>query len=103
MSNEHVAWCHYVKQHDRPTRIALCDSDAEGAFQVFREPLKSDWRIGIAVTPKMRTHYWYRHLGVVRRVHMAKDARSEMIDVEIYHADGETSIVHEPSDEWMTG
>ena len=32
----HVAWCRYVTKHDKPTRIVLCDSDAEGAFPVFR-------------------------------------------------------------------
>lgn len=32
----HVAWCRYVTEHDQPTRIVLCDSDAEGAFPVFR-------------------------------------------------------------------
>ena len=34
----HVAWCRYVTKHERPTRIVLCDSDAEGAFPVFRRP-----------------------------------------------------------------
>jgi hypothetical protein len=34
----HVAWCRYVMKHERPTRIVLCDSDAEGAFPVFRYP-----------------------------------------------------------------
>ena len=34
----HVAWCRYVTKHERPTRIVLCDSDAEGAFPVFRQP-----------------------------------------------------------------
>ena len=34
----HVAWCRYVTKHERPTRIVLCDSDAEGAFPVFRHP-----------------------------------------------------------------
>ena len=34
----HVAWCRYVTKHERPTRIVLCDSDADGAFPVFRYP-----------------------------------------------------------------
>lgn len=34
----HVAWCRYVTKNERPTRIVLCDSDAEGAFPVFRRP-----------------------------------------------------------------
>lgn len=33
---EHVAWCRYIMRHGNPTRIVLCDSDADGAFQVFR-------------------------------------------------------------------
>lgn len=35
---EHVAWCRYVHAHERPTRIVLCDSDAPGAFPVYRHP-----------------------------------------------------------------
>ena len=34
----HVAWCRYVMKHGLATRIVLCDSDAEGAFPVFRGP-----------------------------------------------------------------
>jgi hypothetical protein len=34
----HVAWCRYVTNHKRPTRIVLCDSDTENAFAVFRRP-----------------------------------------------------------------
>lgn len=34
----HVAWCRYVTKHEKPTRIVLCDSDAKGAFPVFRRP-----------------------------------------------------------------
>lgn len=33
---EHVAWCRYVIEHDKPTRIVLCDSDDEGAFKVCK-------------------------------------------------------------------
>ena len=35
---EHVAWCRYVHRHEKPTRIVLCDSDAPGAFPVYRHP-----------------------------------------------------------------
>lgn len=64
---------------------------------------KVDWRIGMAVTPKMRAHYWFRHLAVIRRVYPESGNLRETIDVEIYHGDGETTILHEPSEEWMTG
>lgn len=35
---EYVAWCRYVIEHDKPTRIVLCDSDEPGAFKVYRSP-----------------------------------------------------------------
>lgn len=34
--DQHVAWCKYVPDERRGTRIKLCDSDAPGAFRVFR-------------------------------------------------------------------
>lgn len=34
-SVEHVAWCRWIRQDGKPTRIDLCDSDAEGAFPVY--------------------------------------------------------------------
>lgn len=34
-AQEHVAWLRYVRAHDRPTRIQLCDSDTPGAFKVY--------------------------------------------------------------------
>jgi hypothetical protein len=39
LETEHVAWCRYVTQHERPTRIVICDSDAPGAFKVYRPAL----------------------------------------------------------------
>ena len=64
---------------------------------------KIDWRIGLAVTPKLRTHYWFRHLAVIRRIYPETPNLKETIDVEIYHGDtGETTILREPSDDWMT-
>ena len=32
----YVAWCRYIIAHEKPTRIALCNSDDEGAFKVYR-------------------------------------------------------------------
>lgn len=34
---EHVAWCRYITQEPRPTRIVLCDSNAPNAFRVYHE------------------------------------------------------------------
>lgn len=34
-SVEHVAWCRWVREDGKPTRIVLCDSDADGAFPVY--------------------------------------------------------------------
>lgn len=33
---EHIGWCRYVTGHEKATRIVLCDSDAPGAFKVYR-------------------------------------------------------------------
>lgn len=37
-AQEHVAWLRYVRAHERPTRIQLCDSDTPGAFKVYAAP-----------------------------------------------------------------
>lgn len=33
---EHIGWCCYVAAHEKATRLVLCDSDAPGAFRVYR-------------------------------------------------------------------
>lgn len=39
MAREHVAWLRYKIGNDgRPTTIHVCDSDAPGAFKVYRAP-----------------------------------------------------------------
>ena len=38
LQTDHVAWCRYIHRHEKPTRIVLCDSDAPGAFPVYRRP-----------------------------------------------------------------
>jgi hypothetical protein len=35
-SDDYVAWLRYVHEGER-TRIVVCDSDAPGAFKVYRE------------------------------------------------------------------
>src|SRR5882762_465745 len=35
LKNNHVAWLRYIREGER-TRIIVCDSDALGAFQVYR-------------------------------------------------------------------
>lgn len=37
-STEHVAWCRYIENPERPTRITLCNSDDANAFKVYRAP-----------------------------------------------------------------
>lgn len=44
LMTEHVAWVRYIYKHGAPTRIVLCDSDAEGAFKVFRSQTVADDR-----------------------------------------------------------
>lgn len=38
---EHVAWLRYKERDNGATTIHLCDSNAEGAFKVYREPVRS--------------------------------------------------------------
>lgn len=35
-ADNYVAWCRYVTAQEKPPRIALCDSNDEGAFKVYR-------------------------------------------------------------------
>lgn len=42
-SNDYVAWLRYVQGNEgRPTRIVICDSDAPGAFKVYRSITAND-------------------------------------------------------------
>jgi len=59
---------------------------------------RQDWRIGLAATPKMRTHPLWRQVGVVRRVF---PSIREHLVIEVYQ-DGEVTGFDEPSDDWMT-
>lgn len=36
MADTYVAWCRYERHDDKPTTIHLCDSDADGAFPVYK-------------------------------------------------------------------
>ena len=40
--SEHVAWCRYQPAKGDSTKIVLCDSDAPGAFRVYRVKHKGD-------------------------------------------------------------
>ncbi len=63
--------------------------------------LRLDWRIGLAVTPSLRTHPLWRQMGVVRRVFPATPTAKEHLWIELYQ-DGDVVGMDEPSDEWMT-
>lgn len=49
----YVAWCRYV---DDGNRIVLCDSDANGAFKVYRSSLQQQEWMLIESAPKDGTH-----------------------------------------------
>lgn len=87
---------------DRSSWVAKAVMGLAKAYLAGYATPEQDWRIGIAVTPKMRTHYWFRQLGVIRVVWGVNAGSSERIDVELYHGEGETTLLHEPSSEWMT-
>lgn len=60
-----------------------------------------DWRIGMATTPKMRTHPYYRHVGIIRQIHAETPNTKEQATIEIRFPDMDSIILLEPTDEWM--
>lgn len=68
----------------------------------IRPEVKPDWRIGMAVTPKMRSHPLFQQMGAVRKVFPAGGDIPERINVEIYNRTGDTTCIQEPSNDWMT-
>jgi hypothetical protein len=65
------------------------------------QPEKPDWRIGLAVTPKMKDHGDYMKIFVVRKVIPATDSKQEMLVVETYGRIYSSKLTV-PSDDWMT-
>lgn len=63
---------------------------------------KTDWRIGLAVTPSMKTHPWYRCVFVVRAVRHLEGNVHGTIQVEHYSPHSEIVRLEEPSQEWKT-
>ncbi len=62
---------------------------------------RPDWRVGMAVTPKLKTHMNYGQIGVVRHVRAATENSVERITVELRFY-GRRGNVEEPSENWMT-
>lgn len=73
--DDYVAWCCYKRNHDGSQRIVTCDSDAEGAFRVYRQ---SRW---IPVAERLPTHCYDVVVWVV------DGSRIGMLDVGIYVPD----------------
>jgi hypothetical protein len=62
--SEHVAWCRYNDHNGaRPVTIHLCDSDAPGAFKVYRAPASSERASDIALRA------WQEAFGTTQLTH----------------------------------
>lgn len=65
---------------------------------------KPDWRIGLKVKPKLRTHVLYGKSGVVREVHedgrFGVDDRNGVLVIDMGYPF--TFLVVEGSNEWVT-
>lgn len=57
-SDDYVAWLRYVHEGER-TRIVVCDSDAKGAFKVYRRFALDPPR----EPPAKEPHCWHRRIG----------------------------------------
>ena len=86
-----------------PALRALCE-EIEKKFPGVRSATSApDWRIGLACTPKMRTHQYYGRVGIIRQIfketpnlkeHMRIDMPTN--DAYVFHS------LDELSDDWMT-
>lgn len=56
-----------------------------------------DWRVGIAVTPKMQTHDYFGNMFVVRGL-----TDDGSVIVESYNTPVGRVNLTEPADDWMT-
>lgn len=67
---------------------------------------KADWRIGMAVTPKLQIHPWYRTIWVIRSVVSESANIKEMLVLQFYGQGrlGQVGCITitEPSDDWMS-
>ena len=63
--------------------------------------VKPDWRIGIGVTPKMRAHEFFRHVGIIRKILPATGSTVEQVEVELFFV-GKSERFVEPANDWMT-
>lgn len=64
-----------------------------------------DWRIGLAVTPKMRDHSYYKTVWIVRAVLPETENIKEQLRLEAAVEYGHPAMgkeITEPSDDWMT-
>lgn len=72
---------------------------------------QTDWRVGKAVTPKMRSHRYFGFVGVVRGVIAGSPSIRESLRIEMPTATDAGGFAgwrnsppafDEPSDDWMT-
>ncbi len=63
---------------------------------------KVDWRVGRSMTPKMRTHPYFRLTGVVRRIFPKTSFVEEHMEIELFGKSDDTLLaLYEPTDEWI--
>ncbi len=63
---------------------------------------KQDYRIGLAVTPKLRQHKYFGHVGVVRQIFSASENIKELMAVQLFAASVKPLMLREATDDWKT-
>ena len=66
--------------------------------------MESDWRLGLAATPKMRDHKYFGYVGIIRNA-AADTLTIEMLvswDGQYAQRSPNPTILMEPADGWMT-
>lgn len=77
--------------------------DAKTGMEVeeVADRYENDWRVGLAVTPKMSVHPHHGHVGIIRGIRQESDSIVETVIVEIV-TKSERQIIQDATSEWMT-
>ena len=62
----------------------------------------NDWRINLAVKPKMRTHPYFGNVGIVRRINPKSKDVPETMMVELFSNTEKPMLLDEATDDWVT-
>lgn len=82
--------------------ISRLEETATRWARLYDAAKKRDWRVGMAATPKMRSHTRHKTVGIIRRIHPEAPGIKQMAEIEIYRADEPNVFLLEPMDDWMT-